>query len=184
MCIRDRDRPPIHTYDGNTTPWMGVLADGEYVFSDREYPWANTPAQLVGAEYIMTFNNDKNGGETDVTYTITLGKAAMVAITCDDRIPAEWDAVSSQQEAVDLATALIGPAGTFQDTGLDLFIREKADGSTDRAMSVYAAMLGPGVYTFGSMDSGKNMYSIGAIPEPTSMLLLGLGGLALIRRRR
>jgi len=28
------------------------------------------------------------------------------------------------------------------------------------------------------------MYTVGAIPEPASMLLLGLGGLALIRRRR
>jgi len=181
------DRAWIGVFDGNTDPIVGTLADGQYVFMDREYPWVNTPAQLAGAEYVLTFNTDKNGGETDVTYTVTLNVAAMVAITIDDRIPAEWNsdgAFATQQDAVDAVVAAFAAPGTFQDTGLDLFIREKADGSVDRQMSVYAAMLPAGVYTFGSQDSGKNFYSIGAIPEPASMLLLGLGGLALIRRRR
>ena len=181
------DRDWIGAWDGDTDPSVGTLQDGEYVFSDRTYPWANTPAELVGAEYVLTFNTDKNGGTWDVTYEVTLGAAAMLAITVDDRLPAEWDndgALTSQQDAVDMVTAAIGPAGTFQDTGLDLFIREKEDGSTDRPMSVYAAEVPAGTYVFGAMPSGKNYYTIGAVPEPATIALLGLGGLALIRRRR
>ena len=58
------DRDPIGGFDGNTQPLdspAGILQDGATVFSDRTYPWANTPAELIGAEYIRTFNTDKGG---------------------------------------------------------------------------------------------------------------------------
>ncbi|MBN1127086.1 MAG: PEP-CTERM sorting domain-containing protein [Sedimentisphaerales bacterium] len=179
------DRDWIGPWDSETDPGVGILADGEYVFSDRTYPWANTPAELVGAEYVLMFNSDKDGGETDVTYTITTSMPAMVAITIDDRIPAEWDnggAFTSTQDAVDAVVAAFAAAGTFQDTGLDLFVHE--NDTTDRQMSVYAAMLPAGEYTFGAQPSGKNFYTIGAVPEPMTLALLGLGSLALVRRRR
>ena len=53
-----------------------------------------TPAELVGADYVLMFNDDKTAGETDVTYTVTLSRAATVFLTCDDRI-------TDQQAAVD-----------------------------------------------------------------------------------
>ena len=69
--------------------------------------------------------------------------------------------------------------------GVDLFIREREDGTRDRAMSVFSALLGPGTYTFGPLPSNKNFYSIGAvIPEPATICLLGFGALAALRRRK
>jgi len=163
------DRDPIGAYDGTTAPLAteeGGLMDGAAVFSDRTYPWAGIPAEYVGSEYIRTFNSDKNGG-TDPAYEVTTSATAIVWVTVDDRIPEEWDAdgtILSQQDAVDAVTAAFAAAGTFVDTGIDIYVREKDDGSKDRPMSVFAAELPAGTYVFGRMDSGKNFYTIGAIP--------------------
>jgi len=164
------DRDPIGPYDGSTAPLPmepGGLKDGNLVFSDRTYPWFGIPAEYEGTEYIRTFNSDKNGGLVDVTYEVTTSQYALVWITVDDRIPAEWDGggtITSQQDAADRVTAAIGVQ--FVDTGIDIYVREKEDESRDRPMSVFAAELPAGTYVFDSMDSGKNFYIIGAIPWP------------------
>jgi len=181
------DRAWVGAFDGETDPIVGTLADGEYVFMDREYPWSMTPAELVGAEYVLTFNTDKNGGTWGVTYAVTLGEPAVLAMTMDDRIPEDWNndgAFTSQQDAVDAVVAAFAAAGTFTDTGLDLFVHE--NDTTDRAMSVYAAPMAAGTYVFGPHPSGGNFYTVGAmpIPEPATIALLGLGGLAMLRRKR
>jgi hypothetical protein len=161
------NRAPIGTYDGGTAPLAtepGGLKDGNLVFSDRTFTWASVPAEYVGTEYIRTFNSDKGTSELDVTYTVTISRPAIVWITADDRIPAEWNysgAVLTQQAAVNLATAAFAAPGTFADTGINLFIRENA--TTDRPMSVYAAPLPAGTYVFGIQPSNKNFYSIGAV---------------------
>jgi len=61
-------------------------------------------------------------------------------------------------------TVAFAAPGTFVDTGIDIFVREKDDGTWDRSMSVFAAELPAGTYVFGAMDSGKNFYTIGAVP--------------------
>ena len=158
------DRAPIGAYDGSTAPLAteeGGLKDGNMVYSDRTYPWSGIPAEYTGTEYVRTFNSDKNSGTVNITYEVTTSQYAIVWVTVDDRIPAEWAVVASQQEAADRVTAAIAPAGTFLDTGIDIYVHENA--TTDRSMSVFAAELPAGTYVFGSMDSGKNYYSIGAI---------------------
>jgi hypothetical protein len=164
------DGSPINgAYTGNTAPvrmQAGGLKDGNFVYSDRNYPWSLTPKELIGAEYVLTYNQDKTGGEKDVTYTVTFSKAATVAITCDDRIPAEWNSsgtITSQQAAVDRVVAAFAAPGQFKNTGLKICVHENA--TTDRPMSVFAADLPAGTYVFDSMDSDKNFYTIGAIAK-------------------
>jgi hypothetical protein len=175
------NKAPIGVFDQNTDPLLGILADGQGVFSDRTYPWVNTPASLANSELVLTFNDDKSTSEIMVTYAVTISQAAVLAITTDDRIPAEVPEFASQQEAVDWATSRIGPPGTFVDTGLTVNLA----GDSDRPMSVYATTVAmpAGTYVFGSQPAGKNFYSIIAVPEPATLVLLGLGGLLLRKRR-
>jgi len=136
----------------------GGLKDGNYVFSDRTYPWINTPVVMKGMDYVSTFNDDKASSEIMVQYAVTISEAQKLWMTCDDRIPAEWLEVADQAEAVWLTTHTWAAPGTFEDTGLDLFIQESA--TTNRPMSVWMTKeaMPAGTYVFGLMPSGKNFY--------------------------
>jgi hypothetical protein len=187
------DRSPIGVFDEDTDPLAsnGVFEGGTHaaaapVYSDRDYPFGVTPESMKGYEYVRTFNTDKDDDNHIMIYDVTIGEASILWMAVDDR----WADVSSsggvqeylsQQEMVDLAAP--GAAGLFVDTGMDLIVNE---GSNQRPMSVYATLADQpaGTYRFGAMPIDKNFYIVGAIPEPMTLSLLGLGGLALVRRKR
>jgi hypothetical protein len=86
---RSANKPPIGVYDGNTDPLPmdpGGIADGLVIYSDRTYPFINTPAGMLGNEWVRTFNDDKNSGEYDVSYLVTIGEDSPLWIAVDDRL--------------------------------------------------------------------------------------------------
>ena len=185
------DRAVIGVFDQDTDPIpmpAGGLKDGNYVYSDRTYTWVNTPAELVGYEYVPTFNTDKDDDNFIVNYAVTIGEAAILALAVDDRVPADVTSSGgvqeflSQQEAVDLIVHSWAGPGLFVDTGLDVYV----GGDNDRPLSVYATQepVPAGTYDFGLHPTDLNFYVIGAVPEPATIALLGLGGLVLLRRKR
>jgi hypothetical protein len=156
---RSGNRAPVGAFDGNsqvlpTEP--GGLKDGNLVYSDRTYPWNQTPAELVGAEYIRIFNTDKEA-TPPATYTVTTSRLATIAVAHDDRN-------QPAQDAVDKIVAAFTAPGTFQDTGIDIFIYESAS-TPARPLSVFAADLPAGTYVFATEQSSNTMYIIGAIEK-------------------
>ncbi len=158
------DGSPINgTYTGNTAPVLppaGGLKDGNFVYSDRPYPWAQTPASMVGSEYVLMYNQDKTTGEKDVTYTVTFTKAATIWVSCDDRAWTDGTTVMTDQMAVDRIVAAFAKPGQFKDTGVKIFVQENS--TTNRPMSVFSAAMPAGTYVFGSNDNSGDYYTIGA----------------------
>ena len=149
------NRAPVGQYNGSTPPLpteAGGLINGNLCFSDRTYTWTKMPEQLLGAEYVRTFNSDKHS--TTVTYTVTTSRTATFMIAVDDRI-------NDLKGAVNQATARFAPVGMFEHTVLNLYSHENA--STDRPLSVFTAELPAGTYVFSAMPSGHNFYIIAAM---------------------
>jgi hypothetical protein len=152
------NRDPVGVFDGNTQclpTAPGGLMDGNMVYSDRTYPWNQTPKDLVGSEYVRIFNTDK--GTPPATYTVTTSRLATIAVAHDDRnTPA--------QAPVDAIVKAFAAAGQFKDTGLDVFIYESAS-TPARPLSVFAADLPAGTYVFATEQSSNTMYIIGAMEK-------------------
>jgi hypothetical protein len=177
------DRALIGLFDGDTDPmamYSGNLKDGNPVFSDREYTHNNVPAWMKGFEYVMTFNNDKSSSEFDVSYKVTLGEEAPLWIAVDDRLVD--NGFGELLSWVEMITYRFPCGIEWADTGDNLTI----NGDSDRQMSVFMTTtnLAAGVYDFAMNPLGRNFYTMGTVPEPMTIALLGLGGLGLIRRKR
>jgi len=183
---RSANKPPIGVYDGNTDPLPsdpGGIADGLVIYSDRTYPFINTPAGMLGNEWVCMFNDDKNSGEYDVSYLVTIGEDAPLWVAVDDRCATSGE-FGSMLGWIELTTYRFPCDIEWADTGMDLYVKE--NDTTFRPMSVFMTteVLPAGSYDFGLQPSGNNFYIIGAVPEPMTIALLGLGGLGLIRRKR
>jgi hypothetical protein len=144
-------------------PSPGGLQEGAHAYMDRpidnddtrNYHWENIPSELVGADYVMTYNEDKrpvyNPKVYNVSYAVTLGQAANLYILVDDRYaPFTWLTDGSS-------------GAVFEDTGLDIMLNEVGGRDVLQHFDVYGTKVPAGTYTLGPSCDGKgsrNFYSI------------------------
>jgi len=178
----------------NTYPQIaGPLEQYAGIFVDRNYEYDQIPAALVGAEYIKVANNDKKTQYYELD--VTLSQDATMYLLLDNRLGHG----SGQGGKSGLGwNPYLSSAGMdwvvlagFVDTGDDLSVHEYGTSAAYRWMSVYAKDVSVGTIPLlqqydASTDRGRdrNMYGVAVVPEPTTLLLLGLGGLMLRRKYR
>ena len=128
----------------------------------RFYHWENLPDELVGADYVKTYNKDKKA--KDVVYAVTVDQAARLYIFIDYRyIKAHGDPPFSW-----LTDSSCG--AFFTNTGLKIILHEAEIPSPgdepQRLFCIYAADVPAGYYKLGATYDGsgsRSFYGIAAV---------------------
>lgn len=143
------------------------LLEGAHAYMDRpkfddstaDYHWESIPEDLVGSDYVVTFNEDKKKEASNVSYAVTLDEDARLYVLIDRRyVDAHGDPP--------FTWLTDGSAGAvFDDTGLDIILNELGGTGILRPFDVYGAEVPAGTYILGPSWDGytsRNFYGIAA----------------------
>ncbi|NLH42522.1 MAG: hypothetical protein GX448_11845 [Planctomycetes bacterium] len=155
--------------DAPETPLVGAapLAEGSVTFLDRVHIYKDVPDLVLGAEYIMLANDNKNQGTYELD--VTVSKDATIFVFVDNRMggAAGGKGVNPIITGMPWLTSL-----GFVDTGADIGIDESADGSINQYFSIFALDVKRGTITLGGCTSGHsgNMLGVAAKPRMSGSL--------------
>ena len=181
----------------------GLFGSGAPSFVDRAHRYLDdtannlpVPAYLVGGEYIMAGNDNRDNASYRLD--VTLSQGAVVYMLIDNRL-SDGDNLTPPTFGPTSMQWILDQGWAATANGLNRFANplvpdevafdEGADNTINQWYSVYQKGFGPGSLSlFQADNSGRNMYGVVVmIPEPSALALLGLGGLGLaaaLRRRR
>ena len=132
------------------------LAEDALVFVDRTHQYNDIPALLIGAEYIMLANDNKNQGTYELD--VTVSKNCTIYVFVDNRMGA---ANGGKGVAPDITGMAWLTARGFVDSGEDIGIDESGDGDIDQYSSAFALAVKPGTITIGGPMQGHDGNMLG-----------------------
>ncbi len=137
------------------------LDEDELTFVDREHQYNDIPVNLIGAQYVLTANDNKNisGYELDVTMEAN----ATLYIFVDNRMGSSGGGMGVDPDITGMSW--LTDMG-FEDTGDDIGIDEGGDGDIDQYSSVFSkyVLAGTTITLRGNTEGhGGNMYGVAAL---------------------
>jgi len=149
------------------------LAEDAVVFVDRTHQYNDIPASLLGAEYIMLANDNKNQGTYELD--VTVSKNCTICVFVDNRMGGAAGGKGGTPNITGMAWLT---TRGFVDTAEDIGIDESGDGDIDQYSSIYGLAVKPGTITIGgnTQGHGGNMLGVAVIsprlkttkPTPTN----------------
>lgn len=196
VSIANEPVPGALAGDPYTVPYFG---SGAASFVDRTHRYLNDvannlpiPGYLVGGEYIMSGNDNRDNAEYRLDVTLTT--PATVYMLIDNRLsdgdnatPPTFDATHMQWIVDQGWAATANGLNRFADPSRpdEVGFDEASDDDIDQWYSVYGKSFDAGTFTLLQPDnSGRNMYGVVIVPEPTALVLLSLGAFGLVTARR
>jgi len=140
------------------------LDEDEPCFVDRTHQYNEIPEYLIGADYVLLANDNKNVAAYELD--ITLAENATLYVFVDNRM-------GGAAGGLDVDPVITGMPWLedmgFVDTGDDIGIDESADGDIDQYSSVFSLAVSPGTVTINGCTQGHggNMLGVAALgPKP------------------
>lgn len=202
------------TVVSDNVPANGLVAGDQYTvgafghlaptFVDRNHSYVDdnqffmkpVPSYLVGGEYIMIANNNRDNA--DFKLEVTLSVASNVYLLIDNRLgdggggfldPPTFGP-TAMQWVLDqgwLPTANGLNHGADPSVPDEVTIDLNTNGTIENWSSVYYKQFPAGTFSlFQADNAGQNMYGVvvGAVPEPSAALLLSTAAAASLCKRR
>jgi len=155
------------------------LDEDELTFVDRTHQYNDIPAYLIGADYVLTANDNKNHSAYELD--VTVGADCTLYVFVDNRMGGS--AGGKDVDPIITGMAWLNDMG-FEDTGDDIGIDESGDGDIDQYSSVFAKSVSAGTTITLRGDTqghGGNMYGVAAMgprltarnPDPADGALHG-----------
>jgi hypothetical protein len=142
------------------------LKEGAKAYADRTHVFRNVPPALVGAQYILTSNDDKNSPNLELR--LTIGQPGVLYLILDNRVGTNLRSQTATPNPV-MASMTWMVALRFTDTGMDMAVDENADGSIDNYYSVFSVPVTPGEVVLKAQydrsvggPQDRNMYGVAA----------------------
>jgi hypothetical protein len=150
---------------GDTEPVVAPdpLGEKSLSFVDRTHVYVTVPEILLGVEYIMTCNDDKDNPNYEMD--VTVSKPTRMYLFIDNRVGT--DVSNSPTTTPNLAAANMNWVTNlgFVDTGINMAIDESNDGTINQWFSIFALDIPAGTITLRAQNTGHNMYGV-AVAEP------------------
>ncbi len=142
------------------------LAEGARVYADRTHIFKDVPKALIGAQYVLTSNEDKYNPNHELH--VTIGQPGTLYLYIDARVGTSIRGPTATANPVAAGMNWVAHLG-FVDTGMKMTLDENANGTLDSYYSVFSLQVTPGVVVLkaqNDMSAGnpydRNMYGLAA----------------------